>query len=153
MLVFLVAIIQFYRRLYRQKKTALPGAGDALGLRGGYSSPSIINERCEPANLKLWIVLFCRSMASTERTKLNFLYRQWAPGTPLTSENLAALGVSADLAVHYARAGWLTRLARGVYRRPKDTLDLHACLILLQRSIEGLHVGGKSALDWYGARH
>lgn len=91
-------------------------------------------------------------MATTERTKLNSLYRQWAPGTPLTSENLAALGVSADLAVHYARAGWLTRLARGVYRRPNDTLDLHACLILMQRSVEGLHVGGKSALDWYGVR-
>jgi hypothetical protein len=24
---------------------------------------------------------------------------------------------------------------------------------LLQRSFEGLHVGGKSALDWYGVRH
>lgn len=70
----------------------------------------------------------------------------------MTSEDLAALGVSADLAVHYARAGWLSRLARGVYRRPNDTLDLHACLVLMQRSIEGLHVGGKSALDWYGVR-
>ncbi len=91
-------------------------------------------------------------MATTERTKLNYLYRKWAPGTPLTSEDLAALGVSADLAVHYARAGWLSRLARGVYHRPNDTLDLHPCLILMQRSIEGLHVGGKSALDWYGVR-
>lgn len=91
-------------------------------------------------------------MATTERTKLNSLYRRWAPGAPLTSENLAALGISADLAVHYARAGWLTRLARGVYCRPNDTLDLNACLILMQRSVEGLHVGGKSALDWYGVR-
>ncbi len=91
-------------------------------------------------------------MATTERTKLKSLYRQWSTGTPLTSEDLAALGVSADLAVHYARAGWLSRLARGVYLRPNDTLDLHACLILMQRSIEGLHVGGKSALDWYGVR-
>jgi hypothetical protein len=39
-----------------------------------------------------------------------------------------------------------------VFRRPNDTLDLHACLLLMQRSIEGLHVGGKSALDWYGVR-
>ena len=91
-------------------------------------------------------------MATTKRTKLNSLYRQWAPGTPLTSEDLAALGISADLAVHYTRAGWLSRLARGVYHRPNDTLDIHPCLILMQRSIEGLHVGGKSALDWYGVR-
>lgn len=92
-------------------------------------------------------------MATTERTKLNSLYRHWAPGTPQTSEDLATLGISADLAVHYARAGWLTRLARGVYARPNDTLELHACLLLLQRTVDGLHVGGKSALDWYGVRH
>ena len=92
-------------------------------------------------------------MATTERTKLNSLYRHWAPGTPLTSGDLATLGISADLAVHYARAGWLTRLARGVYARPNDTLGLHACLLLLQRTVDGLHVGGKSALDWYGVRH
>ena len=70
----------------------------------------------------------------------------------MTSDDLAALGVSADLAVHYARAGWLSRLARGVYRRPNDTLDLRPCLVLMQRSVIGLHVGGKSALDWYGVR-
>ena len=92
-------------------------------------------------------------MATTERTKLNTLYRQWAPGTPLTSEDLAAQGISADLAVHYVRAGWLFRLARGVYCRPSDTPELHPCLILLQRAVDGLHVGGKSALDWYGVRH
>ena len=46
-------------------------------------------------------------MATTHRTKLNRLYTRLAPGTPLTSEDLAALGISADLAVHYVRAGWL----------------------------------------------
>jgi len=91
-------------------------------------------------------------MATTNTSKLNALYTRLAPGTPLTSEDLAALGVSADLAVHYVRAGWLTRLARGVYCRPNDTLALHPSLRLLQRRLEGLHVGGKSALDWYGLR-
>jgi len=70
----------------------------------------------------------------------------------VTSEDLTALGISADLAVHYVRAGWLTRLTRGVFCRPNDALALHPSLVLLQRRIEGLHVGGKSALDWYGAR-
>lgn len=91
-------------------------------------------------------------MATTTSSKLNALYTRLAPGTPLTSEDLAALGISADLAVHYVRAGWLTRLARGVYGRPNDTLALHPSLLLLQRRFEGLHVGGKSALDWYGMR-
>jgi len=75
-----------------------------------------------------------------------------APGTPLTSQDLAALGISADLAVHYVRAGWLTRLARGVFCRPHDPPALHPSLLLLQRRFGGLHVGGKSALDWYGVR-
>jgi len=91
-------------------------------------------------------------MTTTKSSKLNTLYTQLAPGTPLTSEDLAALGISADLAVHYVRAGWLTRLARGVYCRPNDTLTLHPSLLLLQRRLDGLHVGGKSALEWYGLR-
>jgi len=72
---------------------------------------------------------------------------------PLTSEDLAAMGISADLAVHYVRAGWLSRLARGVYCKPNDALALHPSLVVLQRKFQGLHVGGKSALDWYGVRH
>jgi hypothetical protein len=70
----------------------------------------------------------------------------------VTSEELARLGVSADLAVHYARAGWLVRLARGVFRRPEQALSLQPSLKLMERRIQGLHVGGKSALDWQGVR-
>ena len=91
-------------------------------------------------------------MPTTHRNKLNRLYTRLAPGTPLTSADLAALGISADLAVHYVRAGWLQRLARGVYCRPNDPPALHPSLVLLQRSVDGLHVGGKSALDWHGIR-
>lgn len=69
------------------------------------------------------------------------------------AQDLAALGISADLAVHYVRSGWLLRLARGVYSRPGDEPALHPSLVLLERRFAGLHVGGKSALDWYGVRH
>ena len=92
-------------------------------------------------------------MATTKPSKLRRLYTQVPPGAPLTSEDLASLGISADLAVHYARSGWLKRLARGVYCRPGDTLTLNPTLGLLQRKIQGLHVGGKSALEWYGVGH
>ncbi len=73
-------------------------------------------------------------------------------GTPFTSQDLAAMGISADLAVHYARSGWLVRLARGIYRRPGEDIQLHPSLRLLEHGIEGLHVGGKTALGWYGLR-
>ena len=98
-------------------------------------------------------VCTCRSLATTDMSKINALYRSVKPGAPVTSADLAALGVSADLAVHYVRAGWLTRLARGVFARPDMPLDLHASLRLLEHRVEGLHVGGKSALEWHGVRH
>jgi hypothetical protein len=86
-------------------------------------------------------------------SRLNELYSNLRPGSPVSSEELSTMGVSADLAVHYVRAGWLTRLARGVFARPDDPLDLHPSLRLLERRLKGLHVGGKSALDWHGVRH
>ena len=92
-------------------------------------------------------------MATTERNKLNALYTHLAPGTPLTSEDLGRLSISADLAVHYVRSGWLQRLARGVFARPGDTLLLNPSLRLLERKVAALHVGGKSALEWADVRH
>ena len=92
-------------------------------------------------------------MATTEANKLKALYGSLAPGAPLTSDDLAALGLSADLAVPSVRAGWLTRVARGVYAKPGDQLAVRPSLAVLQRKRLGLHVGGKSALDWYGIRH
>ena len=80
------------------------------------------------------------------------MYTHLAAGNPLTSTDLGKLGVSADLAVHYVRAGWLDRLARGVFARPGDTLLLNSSLRLLERTIAGLHVGGTSALEWHGIR-
>jgi hypothetical protein len=91
-------------------------------------------------------------VTTTNQSKLKALYTRFPPGTPLASADLAGLGISADLAVHYVRAGWLTRLARGVFCRPNDPLALHPSLLLLQRRFDGLHVGGKSALDWHGVR-
>ena len=91
-------------------------------------------------------------MTTLAQGQLKSLYARLAPGTPVTSEELVRLGVSADLAVYYARAGWLVRLARGVFRRPEQALSLHPSLKLLESRIEGLHVGGKSALDWQGVR-
>lgn len=37
--------IVLYRHFYRRKPSAFAGAGDGLGLRGGYSGASIVNYR------------------------------------------------------------------------------------------------------------
>lgn len=86
-------------------------------------------------------------------SKLSALLTQLPSGMPVTNEDLALEDVSADLAVHYVRAGWLQRVARGVFARPDAPLQRDPSLLLLQRQIPGLHVGGKSALDWHGVRH
>lgn len=85
--------------------------------------------------------------------KLNALFGKLPPGRPVTSDELAHMGISADLAVHYVRAAWLTRLARGVFARPDTPIELHPSLRVLEGHLKGLHVGGKSALDWHGVRH
>ena len=92
-------------------------------------------------------------MATGKYQKLKSLLSQARAGAPLTTARLSELGISSDLAVHYGRSGWLTRLAQGVYALPNAPLDLRASLGVLQEKVPGLHVGGKSALDWHGVRH
>lgn len=91
-------------------------------------------------------------MSTVRKNKLNILYTRLPAGSPVTSAQLAAMGISVDLAVHYVRSGWLRRLGRGVYCRPGEALALYPSLVLLQQQIVGLHVGGKTALEWYGVR-
>ena len=71
----------------------------------------------------------------------------------MASQDLANRGISADLAVHYAKAGWLVRLAHGVYSRPGDSLALHPCLRFLERNAPGLPCWWKdrAGLVWHTA--
>ena len=74
-------------------------------------------------------------------------------GAPLDVADLHSLGVSASLATYYVRAGWLTRLGRGVFMFPGDQLNAAVSVRFLARRLPGLHVGGKAALAWRGVRH
>jgi hypothetical protein len=71
----------------------------------------------------------------------------------LDHRDLAALGVSSALAHHYLKSGWLSRLGRGAFMFPNDTLREQDCLKFLAGRLPGLHVGGKTALAWVGVRH
>jgi len=85
---------------------------------------------------------------------VNFLNKATAlpAGHPVTLAHLKDLGVSEDLAGYYARSGWLTRVAQGLYARP-GPLDLHASLKILELRIPGCHIGGRTALAWHGIQH
>lgn len=76
-----------------------------------------------------------------------------ARGTPLDLADLARHGVDAKAASSYARNGWLVRVGHGVYALPGDEVSSLSAVRLVQRHVEGLHVGGKSALALHGIRH
>ncbi len=67
-------------------------------------------------------------------------------GAPLDLRSLGRIGISPQLAAYYARTGWLTRLAHGIYALPGDALNTPGMLMLLQDRIAGLHLAGRSAL-------
>lgn len=91
-------------------------------------------------------------MATAKRNKLNSLYGHLSDGQPVTSAELAALGISNSLSTQYVRSGWLNRLQRGVFCRPSEPLREAPSLLLLEQLVAGLHVGGRSALDRHGFR-
>lgn len=74
-------------------------------------------------------------------------------GRPFDVASLTTLGVAPQLAARYAKHGWLVRLGQGVYSFPGDELTRDGCVLLLQQRVEGLHVGGKSALALHAVRH
>jgi len=93
-------------------------------------------------------------MALTKRHNLiKSLQAAFPRGAPFDHQQLANLRVSSALAHHYLKSGWLTRLGRGVFMFPNDTLRRDDCLKFLSRQVPGFHVGGKTALAWRGVRH
>jgi hypothetical protein len=83
-------------------------------------------------------------MALTTRHKLiKSLQTAFPRGTPFDHQQLSKLGVSSALAHHYLKSGWLTRMGRGVFMFPNDTLRQEDCLKFLSRRMPGFHVGGK----------
>ncbi len=93
-------------------------------------------------------------MTLTSRSSLIRRLQTTVPrGSPLDHHDLAALGVSSALAHHYQNSGWLSRLGRGVFMFPNDTLREQDSVKFLARRVPGLHVGGKTALAWLGVRH
>ncbi len=72
---------------------------------------------------------------------------------PFDLATLERIGVSGQLAAHYAESGWLNRLGQGVYVFAGDTLSAHGAIKFLQTRVTGLHVAGRSALALQGVRH
>jgi len=72
---------------------------------------------------------------------------------PFDLDDLRRLDVPRQAASHYAKTGWLIRVGHGVYALPGATLTPHGMVKLLQRRLDGLHIGGRTALGMHGVRH
>lgn len=116
-----------------------------------------INIAITPADNRLAFALFISYssiMALTVRYNLiKSLQTTLRRGEPFDHSQLAQLGISSALAHHYLKSGWLTRLGRGVFAFPNDTLRREDCLKFLSHRMAGFHVGGKTALAWRGIHH
>jgi hypothetical protein len=96
---------------------------------------------------------FCIVSATTRRNLIKRLQTELPRGRPFDTKDLHLLGISSVLASRYHSAGWVERLARGVYKFAGDSLDRDSCLAYLSGKLPEFHVGGKTALAWRGVRH
>jgi hypothetical protein len=74
-------------------------------------------------------------------------------GQPLDPEMLRDCGISPQQTTYLVKARWLQRLSKGAYLLAGDRPTRDGILAYLSRRVAGLHVGGKTALDWQGVRH
>lgn len=74
-------------------------------------------------------------------------------GLPLDPQVLRDCGISPQQTTYLVNAGWLQRLSKGAYLLAGDSPTRDGILAYLSRRIPGLHVGGRTALDWQGVRH
>lgn len=81
------------------------------------------------------------------------LMREAPKSQPMDSSMLREQGVSIPLALRLVELGWLYRLSGGAYLLTGDAPSPEGTIAYLSRRISGLHVGGKTALDWQGVRH
>lgn len=93
--------------------------------------------------------------------RLKNLLERLPPGAYVDSRWLVAHGVLRSSLAGYARSGWLTRVAHGLYRRPEGLptspilpADWRA-VVLASQGLMGypIHVGGMSALREDGHAH
>lgn len=86
---------------------------------------------------------------------LNRLERELPEGLLVDSNWLKKRGYSRQLVSHYASAGWLEAVARGVYRKPRHRLTWQQAIISLQTILldDAIIVGGRTALELQGFAH
>ncbi|MBL4707039.1 MAG: type IV toxin-antitoxin system AbiEi family antitoxin domain-containing protein [Flavobacteriales bacterium] len=73
---------------------------------------------------------------------------------PITLTALKSMGISKQLLYKYVKSGWLEKLGPGAYQFPKSQSTWQSYLFALQKQLDkNIHVGGRTALEYYGLGH
>lgn len=73
---------------------------------------------------------------------------------PITPKFLKALGISNQLHYKYVQSGWLNPVEQGVFCLPGSTITWKGALYALQNHLnKRVHLGGRTALEFYGLGH
>lgn len=86
--------------------------------------------------------------------KINNLVRLAPRGEPLTTTWLRRQGISHKLAWWYVQAGWLERIADGLYCLAEDSITWAGAVAAIQQQLKlSIYPGGKTALQLLGKSH
>lgn len=93
-------------------------------------------------------------MSIRKRVKLNHLLSEWQTNGIMTSRYLGQLGYSPQLLQRYCKSQWIRMLNKGAYCRLNESPSWEAGVFALQTQLQlSLHVGGLSALQYFGLSH
>lgn len=91
------------------------------------------------------------NMTIRNRNKLNNLIKMNPRGVVLTSAQLENQGISRQLVKSYNNTGWLVPIGKGAYALAGSKIDWSSGLPAIQK--DGIHLGGKTALELHGYGH
>lgn len=93
-------------------------------------------------------------MTEQRNAHLNRLEKDLPEGLVVDAAWLEKRGIASNLRAYYVKSGWLVQPARGVYRRPRGSLNWRQVVISLQTLLDvPLIVGGRTALEVQGYAH
>ena len=93
-------------------------------------------------------------MTRRNPTKLNRLLSAWPTGLVKTLFELRKSGYSRQLINFYVQSSWLKMIASGAYLRFNEEPSIYGVMNALNEQLNlSLHLGGSSALEYYGYSH
>jgi hypothetical protein len=90
-------------------------------------------------------------MSRQNKSKINFLIKNWAKNTVSVYPWLKEHGVNRKLAQKYIISGWLERVGRGAFKRAGEEVDWTGAVYAIQTQMKKtVHPAGKTALQLLG---